>query len=147
MATELAKRIIDEEIEDPELAEVLNDIREYKQTTTGHFTKPVLDELADEGFPFTTFGVVSRRSELKTFINKHPSVMSSDETTLMDKIMYCVSKMGAIERKQQKKKTDDLIKKMRQNRKKRVIVEEYTSEEDSDVEYVPPKQQGSLTNE
>ena len=140
MATESpAAQLIAVEIEYPEFATLLNDIRDFDWKLINKLRKEDLARVASTGFRFRTKGKESQQKELASFLIEHPSVMASDFEMIINKLQIYARLIG-----QQPKQTAAPAithNKQKPKKKKVLVVEEeediYTpsasdSEEDSE---------------
>ena len=145
-----AAQLIAVEIEYPEFATLLNDIRDFDWKIINKLRKEDLARVASIGFPFSTKGKVSQQKELASFLIEHPSVMASDFEMIISKLQIYARLIG----QQPKQTTAPAIThdKKKPKKKKIIVVEEediYSpseSEEDSeeDVREIPRHNNGKL---
>ena len=124
-------QLIAAEIELPELAQVINDIREFDWKVVNKLRKEDLGRIAELGFQFKNKGVENRRQEFRAFLLEHPTIMSENFEHLIRKLKVFAELMGAHNAPPAPKKRKAIT-----DRKTKVI--EITSdEEDEEVEYEP----------
>ena len=138
MATESpATQLIAVEIEYPEFATLINDIRDFDWKIINKLRKEDLARVASTGFRFRTKGRESQQKELASFLIEHPSVMASDFEMIISKLQIYARLIG----QQPKQRAAPAIThdKKKPKKKKIIVVEEeediYTpseSEEDSE---------------
>ena len=92
MLSEAEKRLIDIAEEEDGIMEALCDIRAFRLSILGTFTKSTLDELESKGFDFRSKGITSRRAELRVFVEAHPACMAESIDALKEKIFYTLSR-------------------------------------------------------
>ena len=120
-------QLIVTEINHPEVARIINDIRDFDWAIISKLRKTELDRVKATGFRFRTKGKESQQKEFASFLIEHPSVMASDFEMIISKLQIFARLIGeqtsapAITHDKQKPK------------KKRVIV----IEEEEDEEFVP----------
>ena len=86
MATESpAAQLITVEIEYPEFATLLNDIRDFDWKLINKLRKEDLARVASTGFRFRTKGKESQQKELASFLIEHPSVAHRTATEANNK--------------------------------------------------------------
>ena len=131
MATESpAAQLIAVEIEYPEFATLLNDIRDFDWKLINKLRKEDLARVASTGFRFRTKGKESQQKELASFLIEHPSVMASDFEMIISKLQIYARLIG----QQPKQTTRPAIKHEKQKPKKKKII---VVEEEEDEEFVP----------
>ena len=134
-----AAQLIAVEIEYPEFATLLNDIRDLDWKIINKLRKEDLARVASTGFRFSTKGRESQQKELASFLIEHPSVMASDFEMIISKLQIFARLIG----QQPKQRTAPAIThdKKKPKKKKIIVVDEeediYTpsvseSEEDSE---------------
>ena len=130
MATESpAAQLIAVEIEYPEFATLLNDIRDFDWKIINKLRREDLARVASTGFRFRTKGKESQQKELASFLIEHPSVMASDFEMIISKLQIYARLIG----QQPKQTTAPAITHDKKKPKKKVIV----VEEEEDEDYVP----------
>ena len=130
MATESpAAQLIAVEIEYPEFATLLNDIRDFDWKMINKLRREDLVRVASTGFKFRTKGKESQQKELASFLIEHPSVMASDFEMIISKLQIYARLIG----QQPKQTTAPAITHDKKKPKKKVIV----VEEEEDEDYVP----------
>ena len=157
-----AAHLIEQEIQRPEYATLLNDIRDFDWIIVNRLKREDLVRIQYTGFTFKSKGTENQKMEFKSFLLDHPSCMASDFQMILNKLSIFSNILGKrtassfevprptvrtpivqeaedseVEEVPRKKKTKKAPK-----RKRRVIViEEEEDEEDSydddDVEYIP----------
>ena len=162
MADSPAAHLIAQEINHPEYATLLNDIRDFDWVIVNRLRKEDLVRIQFTGFQFKSKGTENQKMEFKSFLLDHPSCMASDFQMILNKLNIFSNILGKqttqtynvprptvrtpivqetedseVEEVPRKKKT-----KKAQKRKRRVIVieeedEEEDSYDDDDVEYIP----------
>ena len=126
MATDTMKQLIEESFADEEFNEALLDITEFKLGMLNRFTADDIFQLEDAGFQFVARSLTQRKQELRSFVTGHPALMSGDFETMIDKIMFYLSR----QRREKAKK------KQRRQRRTQEIKEKYfkdTSDSEQDV--------------
>ena len=147
-----AAQLIAVELEYPEFAELLNDIRDFDWKLINRLRKEDLARVASAGFKFATKGPDNQKMELKNFLFNHPSCMASDLEMIICKVAIfarlwsekytpqvsqtprIVSQQPALEHKAKKKPRTV------------VIVEEEDYEEDYEEEEEQPKRRKGRKN-
>ena len=135
-----AVQMIAVEIEHPEFALLLNDIREFDWRLINRLRKEDLARVHSTGFEFKNKGLENQREELKSFLLDHPSCMASDFEMVLNKLnifgyliaqkkMAVVRKEAAKDRKQSKKQ-----KRIKHEKPKVIVIEEEEEEEPEDSE-------------
>ena len=133
-----AVQMIAVEIEHPEFALLLNDIREFDWRLINRLRKEDLARVHSTGFEFKNKGLENQREELKSFLLDHPSCMASDFEMVLNKLnifgyliaqkkMAVVKKEAAKDRKQSKKQ-----KRIKHEKPKVIVIEEEEEEEHED---------------
>ena len=118
----LASQLIAAEIELPEFATLLNDIRDFDWTIVNRLRKEDLARIASTGFKFTTKGDASRKKEFQSFLLQHPSCMASDFEMIISKLNIFARLIG------EKNKESELPAiKHEKPRKKRIVIESSSS--------------------
>ena len=92
MATDYMKQLIDETIGDEEMNDALIDITEFKLGMLNKFNADDIFQIEDAGFNFVSRSLTQRKQELRSFITGHPALMSGDFETMIDKIMFYLSR-------------------------------------------------------
>ena len=90
-----ATQLIAVEIEYPEFATLINDIRDFDWKIINKLRREDLARVASTGLKFTTKGVENQRMELKTFLFEHPSCMASDFEAIISKLTIFTSLIKA----------------------------------------------------
>ena len=130
MATESpAAQLIAVEIEYPDFATLLNDIRDFDWKMINKLRREDLVRVASTGFKFRTKGKESQQKELASFLIEHPSVMASDFEMIINKLQIYARLIG----QQPKQTTAPAITHDKKKPKKKVIV----VEEEEDEDYIP----------
>ena len=127
-----ASQLIAVDIEYPEFATLLNDIRDFDWKMINKLRSEDLARVASTGFMFKTKGKESQRKEFASFLLEHPSVMASDFEMIISKLQIYARLIG----QQPKQTSAPAITQDKQKPKKsrKVIVIE---EEESDLEFEP----------
>ena len=157
-----AVQLIAVEIQNPEFATLLNDIRDFDWKVVNRLRKEDLARIQSTGFSFKSKGIENQKQEFKTFLFEHPSVMASDlemiiyKLNVFSRLIANVSTQAtqepahieptktAITHQKKQKKT-------KKPKRKVVVIEEESSDDeassdqqaedsytdDDDVEYVP----------
>ena len=150
-----AVQLIAVEIQNPEFATLLNDIRDFDWKVVNRLRKEDLARIQTTGFHFKSKGIENQKQEFKTFLFEHPSVMASD----LEMIIYKLNVFSRLIANVPTQATQEPVhikptrtaithqkkQKKSKNQKKKVIdveeeEEEQQEEEDSytdEVEYVP----------
>ena len=147
-----AAQLIGVELEYPEFAELLNDIRAFDWKIINKLRKEDLARVASAGFKFATKGPDNQKMELKNFLFGHPSCMASDLEMIICKVAIFarlwspkstpqVSQSPRIENQQ-----PALEHRPKRKPKKVVIVEEEDYEEDYEEEEEQPKRHKGRKN-
>ena len=125
-----ASQLIAVDIQYPEFATLLNDIRDFDWKMINKLRREDLARIASTGFTFRTKGKESQQKEFASFLIEHPSVMASDFEMIINKLQIFARFIG----EQQKQTSAPAITHDKQKpKKKRVIV----IEEEEDEEFVP----------
>ena len=144
-----AVQLIAVEIQNPEFATLLNDIRDFDWKVVNRLRKEDLARIQSTGFHFKSKGIENQKQEFKTFLFEHPSVMASDLEMIIYKLNVFSRLIANVSTQEpahieptktaithQKKQ-----KKSKKQKRKVVVIEEEEEEEsytdDDDVEYVP----------
>ena len=114
------KQLIEETIADPDLNEALIDISQFKLGSLNRFTADYILIFEDAGFQFVSRSFTQRKQELRSFICGHPALMSGDFETMLDKIMFYLSKS----------QKERLRRRQRRKQKTRQIKERYFRDSD-----------------
>ena len=120
MATESMKQLIEDAMHDEDLNEALIDIAEFKLGYLNRFTVEDILVLEEVGFNFVSRSLTQRKQELRTFICGHPVLMSADFETMLDKIMFYLSRT----------KKEKLRKRQKKHQKTKMIKERYFKDEE-----------------
>ena len=118
----LATQLIAAEIELPEFATLLNDIRDFDWTIVNRLRKEDLARIASTGFRFATKGADSRKKEFQSFLLQHPSCMASDFEMIISKLNIFARLIG-----DKNKETKLPAIKHEKPRKKRIVIESSSS--------------------
>ena len=102
-----AAQLIEVEIDHPEYAIILNDIREFDWKIINKLRKEDIARVARTGFTFKNKGLDNQKQELKTFLLEHPSTMSSDFEGIITKFNI----FGKIIGEQRMKELNESVKK------------------------------------
>ena len=145
-----AVQLIAVEIQNPEFATLLNDIRDFDWKVVNRLRKEDLARIQTTGFQFRSKGIENQKQEFKSFMFEHPSCMASDLETIIYKLNVfsrLITRTQApepvrIEPTRTAITHQRTQKKTRKPKRKVVIIEEEDEEEDSytdeeDEEYVP----------
>ena len=114
------KQLIEETMADTDLNEALIDIIEFKLGILNRFTADDILILEDAGFQFVSRSFTQRKQELRSFLTGHPALLSGEFETMLDKIMFYLSKS----------RKERLRRKQRRQQKTRQIKERYFRDED-----------------
>ena len=125
-----ASQLIAVEIEFPEFAALINDIRDFDWKIINKLRKEDLARVASTGFRFRTRGKESQQKELASFLIEHPSVMASDFEMIINKLQIFATLIG----QKPKQTAAPAITHDKKKPKKKVIIVE---EEEEDEEFVP----------
>ena len=117
-----AANLIAIELEVPEFATLLNDIRDFDWTIVNRLRKEDLARIASTGFRFTTKGDASRKKEFQSFLLQHPSCMASDFEMIISKLNIFAGIIG-----DKNKETKLPAIKHEKPRKKRIVIESSSS--------------------
>ena len=79
-------QLIVTEINHPEVARIINDIRDFDWAIISKLRKTELDRVKATGFQFVTEGPISQKEELKSFLLSHPSCMASNFEKIISKL-------------------------------------------------------------
>ena len=104
-----AVQLIAVEIEHPEFAQLINDIREFDWKLINRLRKEDIARVRATGFTFNNNGLENQRQELKTFLLQHPSCMASDFEMIMSKLnifgyLITQKKMEVVKKEEEKEK-------------------------------------------
>ena len=124
-----AAQLIAVEIEYPEFASLINDIRDFDWKMINKLRREDLARIASTGFRFRTKGKESQQKEFASFLIEHPSVMASDFEMIISKLQIFARLIG----QQPKQTAAPAITHDKKKPKKKVIV----VEEEEDEDYVP----------
>ena len=134
-----AVQLIAVEIEHPEFATLLNDIREFDWKLINRLRKEDLARVHSTGLQFANKGLENQQQELKTFLLQHPSCMASDFEMIMSKLnifgyLIAQKKMEVVKKETEKeKKRTKKTKEIKHEKPKlppKVIVIDDNEEED-----------------
>lgn len=125
-----ASQLIAVEIEYPEFATLINDIRDFDWKTINKLRREDLARVASTGFKFRTKGKESQQKEFASFLIQHPSVMASDFEMIISKLQIYARLIG----EQQKQTEAPAITHDKQKPKKKKVI---VIEEEEDEEFVP----------
>ena len=158
-----AAHLIEQEIQHPEYATLLNDIRDFDWIIVNRLKREDLVRIQYTGFTFKSKGTENQKMEFKSFLLDHPSCMASDFQMILNKLSIFSNIIGTqtsstyevrrpkvrtpivqeideedeVEEVPRKKKT----KKAPKHKRRVIVIEEEEDEEDSydddDVEYIP----------
>ena len=134
-----ASNLIAIELEVPEFATLLNDIRDFDWKMINKLRREDLARVASTGFRFRTKGKESQQKELASFLLEHPSVMASDFEMIISKLQIFAHLIG----QQPKQTTAPAITHDKKKPKKKVII----VEEEEDEDYVPSEPEEEDTEE
>ena len=146
-----AVQLIAVEIQNPEFATLLNDIRDFDWKVVNRLRKEDLARIQTTGFQFKSKGQENQKQEFKSFMFEHPSCMASDLETIIYKLnvfsrLITRAPTQATQEHVRIEPTRTAIthqrtqKKTRKPKRKVVIIEEEEEEEsytDEEEEYVP----------
>lgn len=124
-----ASHLIAIELEIPEFATLINDIRDFDWKMINKLRREDLARVASTGFRFRTKGKESQQKEFASFLIEHPSVMASDFEMIISKLQIFARLIG----QQPKQTAAPAITHDKKKPKKKVIV----VEEEEDEDYVP----------
>ena len=139
-----AVQLIAVEIQNPEFASLLNDIRDFDWKTVNRLRKEDLERLKTTGFNFKSRGLENQKQELKSFLFEHPSCMASDLEMIIYK--FNVFKRLYTQEQQPTVRVEEVQQPIKQQKKSKkpkksvIIIEEeedYEESSEEDVEYVP----------
>ena len=117
-----ASNLIAIELEVPEFATLLNDIRDFDRSIVNRLRKEDLARIQSTGFTFKTRGADSRKKEFQSFLLQHPSCMASDFEMIISKLNIFARLIG------EKNKESELPAiKHEKPRKKRIVIESSSS--------------------
>ena len=135
-----AVQLIAVEIEHPEFATLLNDIRDFDWKIINRLRKEDMARVHSTGFQFANKGLENQRQELKTFLLQHPSCMASDFEMIMSKLnifgyLIAQKKMEVVKKETEKeKKRSKKTKAIKQEKPKVIVIEEEEEDEGTDSE-------------
>ena len=134
-----AVQLIAVEIEHPEFATLLNDIRDFDWKIINRLRKEDLARVHSTGFQFANKGTENQKQELKTFLLQHPSCMASDFEMIMSKLnifgyLIAQKKMEVVKKETEKEKKRTKKTKTIKHEKPKVIVIDDKEEEDEEDE-------------
>ena len=112
------KQLIDECIANEEYNEALLDITEFKLGMLNKFNADDIFQIEDAGFNFVSRSLTQRKQELRSFITGHPALMSGDFETMIDKIMFYLSRQ----------RREKARRRQKRQRRKKEIKERYFKE-------------------
>ena len=131
-----ASNLIAIELEVPEFATLLNDIRDFDWPIVNRLRKEDLARIQSTGFRFTTKGDASRKKEFQSFLLQHPSCMASDFEMIIWKLNIFARLWGD----KNKEPERPAITHEKPKKKKRIVIESSSSDEwhiDSDPDPDP----------
>ena len=133
-----AVQLIAVEIENPEFAQLINDIREFDWKLINRLRKEDLARVRATGFQFNNNGLENQKQELKTFLLQHPSCMASDFEMIMSKLnifgyLITQKKMEAVKKEKKRSKKTKAIKHEKTKLSPKVVVID-DSEDDEGTE-------------
>ena len=135
-----AVQLIAVEIEHPEFASLINDIREFDWKLINRLRKEDLARVHSTGFEFKNKGLENQRMELKSFLLDHPSCMASDFEMIISKLnifgrLIAMKKMAVVEKEAKKdRKQTKKQKRIKHEKPKVVVIEEEEEEEKKEEE-------------
>ena len=145
-----AVQLIAVEIQNPEFASLLNDIRDFDWKTVNRLRKEDLERIKFTGFTFKSKGLENQKQEFKSFLFEHPSCMASDLEMIIFKLnvfkrLYAQAQLPTVtvEEVQKPIRHQKSPKKSKKPKKQVIVIEEESSdeeesyEESEDVKYVP----------
>ena len=135
MEINAATKLIEVEIEHPEYAIILNDIREFDWKVINRLRKEDLARVARTGFTFKNKGLDNQKQELRTFLLEHPSTMSSDFEGIITKFNI----FGRIIAEQRMEELNASVKK--QPKRKALKGPKVEEVEEEDEEFVPEEEE------
>ena len=116
MATEAMRSLIDLCYDDEAMREALKDIMGFKKSFMQRFTKEEMNILEESGFEFQSGYAGQRKSELLSFISRHPECCAQDFETMIDKITYYCAKQTEMQREKKKKQRERIKELAEKNR-------------------------------
>ena len=135
-----ATQLIAVELENPEFAELLNDIRDFDWKLINKLRKEDLARVASTGFRFASKGLENQRMELKNFLFNNPACMASDLEMIICKLSI-FARLLSSKRTAQQAPTQPLALQQpalehrpKKKPKKVIIVEEESYDEDYEEE-------------
>ena len=135
-----AAQLIAVEIEHPEYATLINNIREFDWKLINKLRKEDIARIQATGFTFVNKGLDNQRKEFQSFLLEHPSCMSSDFEIIIKKLNI----FGEIIAQQRMGELNKAVKKKQPKRKAikytKPKVEE-VEEEEEDEEFVPEEEE------
>ena len=141
-----ATQLIAVEINFPEFAELINDIRAFDWSIITKLRKEDLARVASTGFKFTTKGFENQKMELKSFLLHHPSCMASDFEMVINKLVFYFQFMAMKSQVYTPPQPQPAVRpaitaRPKPKRQKRIVyeVEEESYEEDFEEEEEKPK--------
>ena len=131
-----AAQLIAVEIEHPEYATLINNIREFDWKLINKLRKEDIARIQTTGFTFVNKGLDNQRKEFQTFLLQHPSCMSSDFEMIIKKLNI----FGQIIAEQRFEELNKTVKK-KQPRRKTIKYEPKVEEVEEDEEFVPEEEE------
>ena len=125
-----AAQLIAVDIQYPEFATLLNDIRDFDWKMINKLRREDLARVASTGFMFKTKGKETQQKEFASFLLEHPSVMASDFEMIISKLQIFARFIG----EQQNQTSAPAITHDKQKPKKKKVI---VVEEEEDEEFVP----------
>ena len=146
-----AVQLIAVEIEHPEFAALINDIREFDWRIVNRLRKEDLARVHSTGFEFKNKGLENQRMELKSFLLDHPSCMASDFEMIISKLnifgrLIAMKKMAVVEKEAKKDRKQTKKQKRIKHEKPKVIVIEEEEEEEEKKEEEEERKEDEETN-
>ena len=128
-----AVQLILVEIQNPEYANLLNDIREFDWKIINKLRAEDLARIASTGFHFKNKGVANQKEEVKAFLIDHPCCMASDFEQIIFKLTVYGRLLSGEPATPNQPKPKTSITAEKKKRRKVIVIEE----EESDLEFEP----------
>ena len=147
-----AAQLIAVELEYPEFAELINDIRAFDWKLVNRLRKEDLARFASAGFKFATKGIENQKQELKNFLFNNPACMASDlemiicKVTIYARLWSQKNTPQATQTVRIENQQPAIEHKPKKKPKKVVIIEEEDYEEEYEEEEEQPKRRKGRKN-
>ena len=142
-----AAQLIAVEIEHPEYANLLNDIREFDWKLVNRLRKEDMARVHSTGFQFRNKGLDNQRKELQTFLLEHPSCMASDFEMIIQKLNIFGHIIAELRMEELNKTAKKKPKRKALKAPKPKVIEISEEEEDQSEDFVPEEDEEEAEEE